>query len=195
MSIASILTNTIATAVDNSNDYWVGSPFQDLIPLTNDDRGDWGEDFLSQILNQAGVENTWLGSKNINQGDGTYDIQTASGTRIEVKTATSANCWQHENIYAAPVWDYIAFVDVEFDRVTITFISHSDLSVALTPENVKHPVFNRTGTLRSAQQDKYKYDFGKKQHALGVANGYSFVYIVDNPDEEGLINYIQGLNL
>ena len=89
----------------------------------------------------------------------------------------------------------MAFVDVEYDRITITFISHSDLAVALVPEPVKHPVFNRSGTLRSAQHDKYKYDFGPKQHKLGVANGYSFVYIVDSPDEEGFFEYIQTLRL
>ena len=185
-----LIENTIRTAVDKHTDSWDGSPFQDIVKLTNDERGRWGEDLIHQLLTQAGVKNTWLNDSNINQSDGTYDIQLSDGTRIEVKTSTSHDNWQHENIYAAPVWDYLAFVDVSYDRITFTFISYDDLSVSLGPDAVKHPVFNRKGCLRSAQDDKYKYDFGQKQHRDGVANGYSFVYISDEPDEEGLVEYI-----
>lgn len=193
--LTELLTDTINTALDNHTDAWDGSPFSELIPLTNDERGRWGEDFLSRLLTTVGVDNVWLNDKNINQSDGTYDIQTVNGTRIEVKTASSFDNWQHENIYAARVWDYVAFVDVAYDRIVLTFISHLDLSAALGPDAIKHPVFNRKGTLRSSQDDKYKYDFGHKQHRLGVAHGYSFVYIVNEPDIEGLTDYIKGLNL
>ena len=93
------------------------------------------------------------------------------------------------------MWDYVAFIDVEHSRITITFISHEDLLPCLSPDGIRHPVFTRKGTLRSSQDDKYKYDFGPKQHTNGIDNGYSFVYDVNEPDDAGLIDYIRRLHL
>ena len=189
------MSATISDAASLSTDYWNDSIFKELITLPNDLRGRWGEDFVYRLLLKSSVDCSWLADNNCNQNDGTYDIQTSNGTRIEVKTAASANNWQHENIYAAPVWDYVVFLDVEHSYITITFISHKDLLPCLNPSGVRHPIFGRKGTLRGSQDDKYKYDFGPKQHQLGLANGYSFTYDVNAPDDEGLVEYIQNLNL
>ena len=64
-----LIENTIRTAVDKHTDSWDGSPFQDIVKLTNDERGRWGEDLIHQLLTQAGVKNTWLNDSNINQSD------------------------------------------------------------------------------------------------------------------------------
>ena len=121
--------------------------------------------------------------------DGTYDISVDdTGRRIEVKTSLNAKYWQHENIYAAPVWDLLAFVDVLYDTIVFTIVSHSDMAPHLLSRQ-KHPVFRKTGVLRVSQTDKYKMDFGPKQHILGCASGLSFAYTVGD-DPSALLRWI-----
>ena len=105
MTVRSILDETIKEAVDNSSDYWKGSPFEPLTQLTNDERGRWGEKFLFRTINEvAKIQSSWDGDCNTRPEDGgTYDIlvNLAKKLKNEVKTAfscePSAN-WQHENI-------------------------------------------------------------------------------------------------
>ena len=89
-----------------SSDYWDGSIFEPITALGTDQRGRWGEDLLHRLLTAAGVSNNWLQDANTNLDDGTYDIYVDDvDVRIEVKTSLNERYWQHENIYAAPVWD------------------------------------------------------------------------------------------
>ena len=182
--IDEIIQSSINDAVNLSSTYWDGSIFEPITALGTDQRGRWGEDLLHRLLTDAGVPNTWLQDSNTNMDDGTYDIQlNDTKARIEVKTSLNPAYWQHENIYAAPVWDYLAFIDVLFDQIVFTIVSHDDMAPYLI-ERTKHPVFNKTGVLRGSQTDKYKMDFGPKQHTLGVATGLSFRYTVgDDPSQ------------
>ena len=172
-----------------TSDYWDDSIFEPITALGTDQRGRWGEDLLHRLITAAGVSNTWLQDSNTSMDDGTYDISVDdTGRRIEVKTSLNAKYWQHENIYAAPVWDLLAFVDVLYDTIVFTIVSHSDMAPHLLSRQ-KHPVFRKTGVLRGSQTDKYKMDFGPKQHILGCASGLSFAYTVGD-DPSALLRWI-----
>lgn len=190
MSACRTIHESITDALANSNDYWEGSPFQDISRLSADERGRWGEDLLHRLLNEAGVDNTWNGDTNTLHEDGVYDLLLENGSRIEVKTSLSSYLWQHENIYASHCWDYIAFVDVLYDSIAFTICSYDNMSCSLAPQ-IKHPVFGRKATLRGAQTDKYKLNFSPIQHKRGVEAGLTFVYDLGDP-QESLYEWFRG---
>ena len=175
--------------MNQTSDYWDDSIFEPITALGTDQRGRWGEDLLHRLLIAADVPNNLLQDANTNLDNGTYDIYVDDvDVRIEVKTSLNERYWQHENIYAAPVWDRLAFIDVLYDTIVFTIVSHSDMAPHLLSRQ-KHPVFNKTGVLRGSQTDKYKMDFGAKQHTLGIANGLSFAYTVGD-DPSALLRWI-----
>lgn len=191
MSFTQLLIESVESSYDNRKDFWEDSPFRKLTLLTNDERGRWGEKFLTELFNKIGtIQYDWDADTNTNQQDGIYDIVTKRNgvrTRIEVKTATKGqnDSWQHENIYKKEVWDKLVFIDVDYFSFCITVINYSDMVFG-----DKHPVFGRKPTLRSNQGDKYKFDFGNKALQRGIDNGYTFCYNVTNPDEEGLSEFL-----
>lgn len=191
MSFTELLIESVENVYTNRKDMWQDSPFRKLTLLTNDERGSWGEYTLTKLFDKVGTfEYEWDKDKNTNQKDGIYDIVVLKNDRrirVEVKTATVGqnNSWQHENIYKKEVWDKLVFIDVDYFSINITVIDYSEMTF-----NEKHPVFGRKPTLRSSQEDKYKFDFGRTNIELGIDNGYTFCYNIVKPDEEGLVTFL-----
>ena len=174
---------------DNSTN-WNGSPFEKLIVMSNDARGRWGERLACQFLTLAGIPYQWNADCNNQQSDGIYDIKAAD-TRIEVKTAASFTVWQHEPIYAAPLWDQLFLIDVLYDKIYLTILSHTYLLPILVPGSVKDPCLGKGATLRKNKDDGYKFDFSSKSHRNGLLNELTFEYDYNAPDITGLIDFIK----
>lgn len=195
MSITHLLTESIENAYVNRKDIWQDSPFQQVTLLSNDERGKWGEEFVSSLIKKLTDLNVeWNGDNNTNQEDGVYDIMVSNVCntikhRLEVKTASRGTCstpnWQHENVYASNKWDKIIFFDFDLFGFYLTIIDYKDMTF-----DVRHPVFGRKPTLRNNQDDKYKMDFGIQQQKRGLESGYTFWYDITNPDDEGLKQHL-----
>lgn len=196
MKSLSILNETVSDAVKKLRDrnYWKGSFFEEVVQLSNDERGKWGEETLYKFIKElTSFDVEWDEDQNINNSDGVYDIwiNRPDGTklRIEVKTASrgtgNKSAWQHENLYASEKWDKLVFVDFEYSTIWFTILDYSDLEF-----DSRHSIFGTKPTLRNDQNDKYKWDFREKQVYLGVANGYTFCYDLNNPDDEELSDFL-----
>lgn len=53
MESRSILTETVTCAVNKlrNRNYWKGSFFEEIVKLSNDERGKWGEETFINLLN------------------------------------------------------------------------------------------------------------------------------------------------
>jgi hypothetical protein len=190
MQSLTILGETVADAVKKlrNRKYWKGSLFEEVVQLSNDERGKWGEKtFYDLIKFLTPYDVQWDEDQNINNIDGVYDIwinlPDGNKIRIEIKTASrgtgSKSSWQHENLYASEKWDKLVFIDFEYSTIWFTVLDYSEVVF-----DARHKVFGTKPTLRNDQNDKYKWDFRDKQVHLGVANGYTFCYDVDNPNDD-----------
>jgi hypothetical protein len=187
--------DTLISSIDDAydkrtNTYWLGSVFERLISLTNDERGRWGEDLLQRFLTLSGIANDWDGDSNTKPTDGIYDIKVTSTDRLEVKTATSEDNWQHENIYSRPLWDKIAFIDVDYDHIYLTVLSYDDLAYILVPDNVQHTELRKGATLRGSQTDKYKFDFSRRTRDLAIKAGHTLAINIASLDNETITTFL-----
>jgi hypothetical protein len=197
MSTLSILNETVSDAVYKlrQRNYWKGSFFEEIVQLSNDERGKWGEQTLFKFIKELTDYNVeWDEDQNINNDDGVYDlwINRPDGTkiRIEVKTASrgtgNKSNWQHENLYSSEKWDKLVFIDFEYSAIWFTVLDYSEVTF-----DSRHDIFGTKPTLRNDQNDKYKWDFRDKQVHLGVANGYTFCYDVNNTDDEQFSSFLK----
>lgn len=180
---------------ESNRSRWEGSPFQKLTSISNDTRGKWGEQIISEHLcHIEGSTVEWSQDQNINQNDGIYDIKLNINRdpdvnithRIEVKTSIFGitNTWQHENIYASKVWDKLIFVDVYYNGIYFTVLGYDEFNFF-----EKHHVFNRKPCLRNKQTDKYKFDFSIKNLENGIKNNLTLYYDIDKNNSEELIEF------
>ena len=170
---------------------WENSPFEDLVKLSSDERGRWGEQLLHRLLTNAGITSQWEGDSNINPGDGTYDLYVSNKHRVEVKTAIySSKTWQHDGLRTNGSWDYTLCIDLSFNAITISVISYDEFAKAASTKQ-KHTVFNVTPHLRKNTTDVWKFDLRVPQHRLGTTAGCTFEYAMNEPNEEGLYNFLR----
>lgn len=157
MSSLTILKETISDSVLKlrQRNYWKGSIFEEIVQLSNDERGKWGEETLFKFIKALTPYNVeWDEDKNISNNDGVYDIWIiffdGKKVRIEVKTSGIGNgktiSWQHENIYSSEKWDKLAFIDFDYSKIWITVLNYSDMSF-----HSRHKVFGTKPTLRNDQ--------------------------------------------
>lgn len=156
---------------------WEGSPFKFITELTLDGRGSWGECFLAELLNECGADVYWDDGCNTNQKDGTYDL-FVEGQRVEVKTAYRGqkNNWQHEGILSDPEYDILAFVDVDFDCVHISFLSQEHIA-SYAPTGDQDPILKKKYTNRRKEESKFKFDFSLRTLKLAQDAGISCDYV------------------
>lgn len=196
MSSLTILKETISDSVLKlrQRNYWKGSIFEEIVQLSNDERGKWGEETLFKFIKALTPYNVeWDEDQNINNDDGVYDIWIvrSDGTkiRIEIKTASRGtgkkSNWQHENIYSCDKWDKLVFIDFEYSKIWFTILDYSEVTF-----DSRHNIFGTKPTLRNDQNDKYKWDFRDKQAKLGVENNYTFCYDIENPDDTKLSEFL-----
>ena len=184
----SILKESLVTENPNA-DYWENSVFKNLVIQNNDYRGSWGESITHNWCIAAGLPSEWDEDSNINCEDGVYDV-VINGFRVEVKTSFSSKNWQHENIYLSEdKCDKVAFVDVDAENIYITILDQDLLSPAASDPD--YQILGKRPTLRNNQDDKWKFDFSKRTIRIGIEMGYTFVYNVENPDVEGLSEFLR----
>lgn len=176
----SIFSKTIQEQKEKQQEasIWVNSTFEDADVLKNDYCGKVGELFAKQLCEQHNLEHVY-DEDIVNQEDGTYDI-TIKGKLVEIKTARVANTgnnWQHESLrdYGC---DYFMFIDISPDCIHLSiFSSKFDFSK-------KHPVFGRTPHKRKGSDGIYKFDFGSRQHVVGIKNGLTLKIDSNTTDKE-----------
>jgi hypothetical protein len=168
---------------------WEKSKFKYMVKQSNDCRGSWGEGLVHKWCIAAGLSSKWDEDSNINCEDGVYDV-VIDDQRVEVKTSFSLKNWQHENIYLlGDKFDKIVFVDVDPENIYLTVLDREILSPAASDRDYK--ILGKTPTLRGDQIDKYKFDFSRKSLQNGIEEGHTFVYNVENPDFEGLSEFLR----
>lgn len=159
--MANMIENMNSFIKNQSENPWDNAIFGDIYHLSNDTRGKFGEQIISQLLHILKwdiQEDT--SDKNIHP-DGHYDIK-ANNLRLEVKTACrgSNNSWQHEPLYDNAVFDacdYVIFLDFNYDHYYLTVCKSMDLPLG-GRSNIQ--MFgNKHGTLRKNKDDGYKLDF------------------------------------
>jgi len=173
--------------------YWVGSPFEEIVALDSDTRGKWGETILFEFLTKyTKLDLTWDKDFNSNTADGVYDMfftrkKPKKKVRIEGKTAGrgKSKTWQHENIYASEAWDKLVLLDFDYSTLWLTVVDYSEMVF-----DKKHPVFERKPHLRKDETDKYKWDFSLRQLELGAVAGFSYCHNVLNPDCKKLSSFL-----
>lgn len=141
-----------------STNCWANAIFKNIYFLTNDARGQFGEELISEIFHELKYQiDEDISNINIHP-DGHYDIKVCN-TRIEIKTSCkSSNGWQHEPLYAANVCDIVIFVDFDYDKFYISIVRNNELPLKKT---VKELFGDKHGTLRKDKEDGYKLDFSK----------------------------------
>lgn len=111
--------------------------------------------------------------------------------RVEVKTSLNESNWQHEPIYAAPCWDRLVLIDINYDHIYISFFTHSQLTCILVPEASKHPQLGKGATLRKHVDDGYKFDFSPRTIQNGLTYKHTFSYDINEPDDSGLLEFLR----
>ena len=165
----------------HTNEVWYKSPFKGLKEVSNDDRGEWGEDFLQKLISDVTeLSVTWDGNNNTSNDDGIYDIKV-NKKRTEVKTATVGynkktkkvtNTYQHENIYEEDIWDNLLLLDIKPEGFYITHIEYNDMCFG----DEVHPILKKKSTRHLSA---WKFDTSRAVLQRGLESGYT-IYIEVN---------------
>lgn len=181
--------------LNDRRDYWSGSKFHPLIIQTSDARGVWGEEFIHILLKMAEVDSDWNKDKNVNHNDGgIWDILVFEKIRLEVKTAfrdTQSPKWQHDNIYQEDYWDKIIFVDVDFDKVYITYQNRSDIPFGDDGHKILTGRGRNGGKKSTRHLSAWKFDLNINQIKILERYGFTFTLDINNPDYDNLSKFIK----
>ncbi len=116
--------------------------------------------------------------------------------RVEVKTSgrTVANGkpigWQHENVYFSDnKWDKLVFID--YDANDVIFFTIVDYNQVVKDNTLDLSLFGKKGHQRKNEEGKAKVDFSMRSVQNGIDNKVTFNYDCNNPDNEGLSNFLK----
>tara|TARA_B100002019_G_scaffold132756_1_gene114144 strand:+ start:90 stop:713 length:624 start_codon:yes stop_codon:yes gene_type:complete len=174
-------------------DYWKGSYFEDIVKLTNDERGKWGEELFRDLIKYPTIEMPvmWDADKNTDPVDGVYDmfLESNSGSKLRIEVKTSGRTvskgkpvgWQHENIYfGGNKWDKLVFIDYDADDVM--YITIVDYDQVVTNGQIDLSLFGKNGHCRKNEDGKAKVDFSMKSLQNGIDVGLTFKYDINNTE-------------
>lgn len=172
-------------------DYWKGSSFEDIVKLTNDERGKWGEHLFHDLIKSPEMPVIWDEDKNTDPLDGVYDmfLEFNSGEKIRIEVKTSGRTvskgkpvgWQHENIYfGGNKWDKLVFVDYDADDVM--YITIVDYDQVVTNGQIDLSLFGKNGHCRKNEDGKAKVDFSTRSLQKGIDAGVTFKYDIKNTE-------------
>ena len=180
--------------------YWDNSIFRDIVKLTNDERGRWGEEFLFELVKEYTDFNIyWDCDKNTNPLDGIYDLWIVKNieikTRIEVKTSgrtiskSKPIGWQHENVYYCDnQWDKLVFID--YDSNDVIYVTIVDYDQIVVDNQIDLTIFGKKGHCRKNENGKAKVDFSMKSINKGLDIGITFKHDLNNPSDEKLKTFL-----
>ena len=195
-----IVTNLIED-YKKSASYWSGSIFESVTHFSTDYKGKFGEELLFNIIkNNTNIPVEWDEDQNTNNNDGVYDLfwylHHGKKMRVEVKTSgrTVSNGkpigWQHENVYFSDnKWDKLVFID--YDANDVVFFTIVDYNQVVKDNTLDLSLFGKKGHQRKNEEGKAKVDFSMRSVQNGIDNEVTFKYDFNNPDDEGLTNFLE----
>ena len=195
-----IVTNLIED-YKKSASYWSGSIFESVTHFSTDYKGKFGEELLFNVIkDNTNIPVEWDEDQNTNNNDGVYDLfwylNNGKKMRVEVKTSgrTVANGkpigWQHENVYFSDnKWDKLVFID--YDANDVVFFTIVDYNQVVTDNTLDLSLFGKKGHQRKNEEGKAKVDFSMRSVQNGIDNKVTFNYDFNNPDNEGLSNFLE----
>ena len=195
-----IVTNLIED-YKKSASYWSGSIFESVTHFSTDYKGKFGEELLFNVIkDNTNIPVEWDEDQNTNNNDGVYDLfwylSNGKKIRVEVKTSgrTVANGkpigWQHENVYFSDnKWDKLVFID--YDANDVVFFTIVDYNQVVKDNTLDLSLFGKKGHQRKNEEGKAKVDFSMRSVQNGIDNKVTFNYDFNNPDNEGLSNFLE----
>ena len=195
-----IVTNLIED-YKKSASYWSGSIFESVTHFSTYYKGKFGEEFLFNVIkDNTDIPVEWDEDQNTNNNDGVYDLfwylSNGKKIRVEVKTSgrTVANGkpigWQHENVYFSDnKWDKLVFID--YDANDVVFFTIVDYNQVVKDNTLDLSLFGKKGHQRKNEEGKAKVDFSMRSVQNGIDNKVTFNYDFNNPDNEGLSNFLE----
>ena len=195
-----IVTNLIED-YKKSASYWSGSIFESVTHFSTDYKGKFGEELLFNVIkDNTDIPVEWDEDQNTNNNDGVYDLfwylSNGKKIRVEVKTSgrTVANGkpigWQHENVYFSDnKWDKLVFID--YDSNDVVFFTIVDYNQVVKDNTLDLSLFGKKGHQRKNEEGKAKVDFSMRSVQNGIDNKVTFNYDFNNPDNEGLSNFLE----
>ena len=195
-----IVTNLIED-YKKSASYWSGSIFESVTHFSTDYKGKFGEELLFNVIkDNTDIPVEWDEDQNTNNNDGVYDLfwylHNGKKIRVEVKTSgrTVANGkpigWQHENVYFSDnKWDKLVFID--YDANDVVFFTIVDYNQVVKNNTLDLSLFGKKGHQRKNEEGKAKVDFSMRSVQNGIDNKVTFNYDFNNPDNEGLSNFLE----
>ena len=195
-----IVTNLIED-YKKSASYWSGSIFESVTHFSTDYKGKFGEELLFNVIkDNTNIPVEWDEDQNTNNNDGVYDLfwylHNGKKMRVEVKTSgrTVANGkpigWQHENVYFSDnKWDKLVFID--YDANDVVFFTIVDYNQVVKDNTLDLSLFGKKGHQRKNEEGKAKVDFSMRSVQNGIDNKVTFNYDFNNPDNEGLSNFLE----
>ncbi len=195
-----IVTNLIED-YKKSASYWSGSIFESVTHFSTDYKGKFGEELLFNVIKgNTNIPVEWDEDQNTNNNDGVYDLfwylSNGKKMRVEVKTSgrTVSNGkpigWQHENVYFSDnKWDKLVFID--YDANDVVFFTIVDYNQVVKDNTLDLSLFGKKGHQRKNEEGKAKVDFSLRSVQNGIDNKVTFNYDFNNPDNEGLSNFLE----
>ena len=195
-----IVTNLIED-YKKSASYWSGSIFESVTHFSTDYKGKFGEELLFNVIkDNTDIPVEWDEDQNTNNNDGVYDLfwylSNGKKMRVEVKTSgrTVSNGkpigWQHENVYFSDnKWDKLVFID--YDANDVVFFTIVDYNQVVKDNTLDLSLFGKKGHQRKNEEGKAKVDFSMRSVQNGIDNKVTFNYDFNNPDNEGLSNFLE----
>ena len=132
MTFDSILSNRVQYCTELNETKWSGSKFAVIKNLATTHKGDFGEEFITDLLNEIGVE-----AERINKGKGSFDV-FAKPKKLEIKTATedTNGSFQFNGIKKHIDYDYVVCLGVSPNEMWFNIFSREQC-LALTTSMVK----------------------------------------------------------
>jgi hypothetical protein len=186
MNIVESVTDEYTSKPKKKN-IWLGTPFEELVTLSPDERGHWGEKLVYTLITYLlpNIDCFWDSNKNTSNEDGSiWDILIGI-FRTEVKTAflgTNEKSFQHENLHKDKEWDKVLFVDVVQNGIWFTVQNKSDIPFGDT----LHKILNVKST---PHLSGHKFDLSLYRCEKLVKSGDCFFYNLE--DNEGLIKFLE----
>ncbi len=166
--------------IQEQNNIWKGSSFEEINDLKIDYSGKVGENSLYEFLkSNTNYDIEFNFDSNVNAEDGTYDLKV-NNKRLEIKTARLGNppitkskkkrksntgTFQHENLHNG-VCDFTIFIDITPKEYFITFLDLRNFNLS-----EKHEVFKTKAHLRKNSDNRFKFDTSFTSLSRGISGG------------------------
>lgn len=122
--INEIYTKNITRCL-NAKTKWSGSKYESVKYLTNTDKGNFGEDFTTELLNEIEYD-----AERVNKGIGDFDILIKrANIKLEHKLATEDvnDCFQFNGLDKNKNYDYVFCLGVTPNEIFFNIYPKSDV--------------------------------------------------------------------